>query len=466
MNDDKEATGGAAADDIVFNPPSAINLETVSPPHLGGVVATPAVITPVVPIRKVPPKVAAPTPASAYSLSEEVGLRIDPATRSQQTGNNFSKILADSKLPERHDPVGAAKKTIPLTAPASPIGAMTASMPEFLRSQQAPHGSASPTAIPSKQNMSFPPAEVSAAIDVASIEGASSPVVSLHTMKGDLQSAVQQGNISTVRAAALEADKRTAKASLSRVVVPPRNPRRRGGGAFLIITTVIFFALGGATLYALYFTTLQKTPPHAQSSSLIFSEQQTALPLDGQRADTLKQALARAAATVGSGSGSILQIVPTITGTSTSQTRLATLAEFLVALHAQAPDDLLRALSDQFFFGIHSADVPSPIFIIPVTSYDRAFAGMLEWESSIDGQLSPPFKVVSPYLLAQSTSSLPALRTFQDAIMKNYDIRVLKDDDGTTALYYSFPNQNLLIIAGSLASFPEILSRLQAQRKL
>ena len=50
--------------------------------------------------------------------------------------------------------------------------------------------------------------------------------------------------------------------------------------------------------------------------------------------------------------------------------------------------------------------------------------------------------------------------------MGNYDVRALKDDAGEVQLYYSFPTQNILIIAGSPYSFPEILSRLQASRQL
>ena len=50
--------------------------------------------------------------------------------------------------------------------------------------------------------------------------------------------------------------------------------------------------------------------------------------------------------------------------------------------------------------------------------------------------------------------------------MRNYDVRVLKNDAGGIELYYSFPTQNILIIGESPYSFTEILSRLRAERKL
>ena len=55
---------------------------------------------------------------------------------------------------------------------------------------------------------------------------------------------------------------------------------------------------------------------------------------------------------------------------------------------------------------------------------------------------------------------------YEDLVMRNYDVRALKDDAGEIQLYYSFPTQNILIIAESPYSFPEILSRLQASRQL
>ena len=63
-------------------------------------------------------------------------------------------------------------------------------------------------------------------------------------------------------------------------------------------------------------------------------------------------------------------------------------------------------------------------------------------------------------------NGLPAVRSFEDTVMRNYDVRALKDDSGQIQLYYSFPTRNVLIIAESPYSFSEILSRLRADRKL
>jgi len=99
-----------------------------------------------------------------------------------------------------------------------------------------------------------------------------------------------------------------------------------------------------------------------------------------------------------------------------------------------------------------------------VTNYDRAFAGMLAWEATMNSDLSPAFTPVPSTIL--DVNGIPSARVFMDDVMRNYDVRELKDDSGTVQLYYSFPSKNLLIIAESPYSFPELLSRLQSVRRL
>lgn len=182
--------------------------------------------------------------------------------------------------------------------------------------------------------------------------------------------------------------------------------------------------------------------------------------------------------------GSIIQIIPTVRGIdATVPTRAATLGEFFQALGAHPSEEFVRSLSSEFFFGVHFADVPSPVFVIPVTSYDHAFAGMLEWEKNINIELGGLFVQLSPFkplpiptatdtasttatTTEQATQELAPPRTFEDLVMRNYDVRSLKDDNGAIVLYYSFPTQNLLVISASPYTFSEVLSRLQAARKL
>ena len=82
----------------------------------------------------------------------------------------------------------------------------------------------------------------------------------------------------------------------------------------------------------------------------------------------------------------------------------------------------------------------------------------------MNADLSPTFTPVPSTVL--DVNGIPSERFFKDDVMRNYDVREIKDDSGTIQLYYSFPSPNLLIIAESPYSFPELLSRLQSVRRL
>ena len=223
-----------------------------------------------------------------------------------------------------------------------------------------------------------------------------------------------------------------------------------------------------AALFGVYYVAQQQAAiPPPPTTSILFAEQTVTFPLDNQSPQNLKNALAQASTKQLGQLGSITRVVPTIASTSTgaaAQAVPATLSQFFSALGISTPQGLLGSIGPDFFFGFHVVDINAPVFVIPVTSYDHAFAGMLAWESTMDSGLAPIFPAVPATKLG--ASGLMEARTFEDDVLRNYDVRELKDDSGTIALYYSFPTPQILVIAESPYSFPEVLSRLQAERKL
>ncbi len=273
--------------------------------------------------------------------------------------------------------------------------------------------------------------------------------------------------MSVVRAVSLEEDRRTREKEQERFGTPPppQAPKRIFG---ILLAVVIFGILGAGALFGVY-TVMQSTnvPQTSTGPSLLFAESSVALPLDNRSPDTLKQQLAGARTSLRGALGSITAIVPTVSTVAqngAAAVQPATFSQFMAAIGAKPPGNLLRALGDNFFFGIHTVDINAPLLVVPVLSYDNAFAGMLAWEATMNTDLAPVFTAV-PAMMTDS-NGLPAVRTFQDDVKQNYDVRELKDDGGQVRLYYSFPTQNVLVIAESPYSFAEILSRLQAEQKL
>jgi hypothetical protein len=349
--------------------------------------------------------------------------------------DDMSKILGGVKLPERHNQLNTTEQ--PKQAFDTTLADPTRAIPH------APLPATPPTGNDAAQK---------------------SNLGSLHTLKDDLQHVVQENKISYVRAVALEEDKR------HRIEQRSPAPRISRRSLFTLFIVALLVGTGLLAIVAVFVVMQQRTTENnaALRSNVLFAEQTVPFPIDNESPGDVRRTLASARNSGSLTLGAILQIVPvSITSdpkSGTASQRQVTFSEFLTALGTRAPAELARAVGDDFFFGIHTVDENAPLIIVPVTSYERAFAAMLEWEPRMNADLEPLFTVVTPQ--ARGMDGSLTERKFEDTVMRNYDVRALKDDDGQVQLYYSFPTRNVLIIAESPYSFTEILSRLRADRRL
>jgi len=411
--------------------------ETPAPTPVSPAIS-PATNSEVPPISPSPPST--PIPAS----SEPVDTAPQPAPISQKSiavsegsalNTDVQKILSQVKLPERRE----------FKAAADP--------------KQPPQEAATSKVVPGL--VTKPPTDLEEAKAAAS-KPDSPQISSVHTLKDDLQHAVKEKKMSLVRAVALEQDKK--RDELIEEEFGRKERRRRATGIFF--ASFLLFGLGFAALFGVYVVMTSHSATSVESlNSIVFAEQSVALPLDNAQPSELKRRVAAARQGQIGSLGSITRIVPLFQGTDPNiQPTQATTKQFFTAMGFNAPDDLVNSLGNTFFFGLHVVDKNAPVIVIPVTNYDRAFAGMLAWEATMNSDLSPAFTPVPSTIL--DANGIPSARTFQDDVMRNYDVRELKDDSGNVELYYSFPSKSLLIIAESPYSFPELLSRLQSVRRL
>jgi hypothetical protein len=369
------------------------------------------------------PLSAAPAPAARPKPFPE---------RDNAMQDDIQKILGSIKLPERRGPT-VDQKPAEKQIPVAPIEEHL-EKPAQIGAEQVPEKPIAPA---------------------------------VHTLKDDIQHVVKVEKMSLVRAASLEED-RKLKEVADAVPQPGAEQRGKRTRTMLVISGLLII-LGLAAILGVFIVMNQGgvLPANSGPTSLVFAEQNLLLPLDGAASVSIKQQVAQLrTAQVGS-LGSITRVIPTISSVSqdgTKSTRPATAQEFLRALDVSAPETLLRSLGPDFFFGMHSADKNAPVLIFSVLSYDNAFAAMLEWEHSINGDLAPMFTPLPIY--RTGADNIPHERIFSDAVIRNYDTRTLTDDAGTIQLYYSFPSSNLLVIAESPYTFGEVISRLRAQRRL
>lgn len=383
---------------------------------------------------------AAGAPTSQENRAEEVGLpermldstSAPPMTKGLQ--QDVARILEEAKLPERK---------------------------EFRAAADAPPGDAPSAHPPPLAPLETPPTKPPTALGK---EG----IAAVHTLKDDLQTAVHDKNLSLVEAAALEQNKRAHAARAALDEFP--HPRARVFKTLLISGLLVL--IGVLALGAIIMIIRDRSGLTSQSAfivkGLIFAEQTIPFPIQGRSGVELKRLFAEARNSSNTSLGVITRVAPLTEvvdpETNTASERLATTREFFDVVGFRAPDELLRALGDEFFFGFHTVDENAPVLVIPVTSYERAFAGLLAWEKSMNADLSPVFTRVPPF--ARTPDGILVERAFEDGVMRNFDVRALKDDAGVVQLYYALPTRELLIIAESPYSFAEILARLRAERRL
>lgn len=145
--------------------------------------------------------------------------------------------------------------------------------------------------------------------------------------------------------------------------------------------------------------------------------------------------------------------------------------DFFAFMGVTPPATLSRTLKDDYALGVSSRDGKfSKFIILTVNDFGRAFSGMLEWEASMEKDLS--FLITKPLSKeieentdteASSTpSQMPALPPvsenyfWKDIIVKNKDTRSLVNDGGQSKIGYSFLDKNTIIIVDNIYTIGDL----------
>ncbi|MDP3735313.1 MAG: hypothetical protein Q8R39_02705 [bacterium] len=173
--------------------------------------------------------------------------------------------------------------------------------------------------------------------------------------------------------------------------------------------------------------------------------------------------------------------------------------EFFRRIAPEAPAALRRALDPAFTFGVYAFNGDTGFLAFGVQSFEIAFAEMLHWERTLSLDLGPIFRrsgsqasrASEPVLPKSSAGALEHGATttasgigtstteeslprrtlysgasrFEDMVVKNYDVRVFRDERGEPTILYTFPNRSTLLIAGSTATLEELIRRLTTLKR-
>ena len=298
----------------------------------------------------------------------------------------------------------------------------------------------------------------------------SSPI---HTYTSDFADRIDTEHASTFSVLAAETD-----APAPRIPQPQASRRKSSLVPILIGVILLILGAGAAVGAYVYVTKNTPTPIFLGPPSLINPDQRVQLTGTGS---TLLEALAdRASQPLASGDVLLTYVNEATTTSEGTVEQQATGGDFITQLNLPAPDILLRSIQPASMVGIvHAGNETRPFFILRVDSYERSFAGMLQWEPTIYDELTPLYPLYpasapqsnvnntsasatsSQIFIPPSATNVPTSQ-FVDETVSNHSARALKDSSGRTLIIYGYADEQTLIIARDETAFIFLLGRLAA----
>lgn len=285
-----------------------------------------------------------------------------------------------------------------------------------------------------------------------------------HSFSTDASERIDAGRVSKFSALAEQADQKRRSATTTKYSVPRIQPSAIVATVFVVAGLLL---IGGASYYLL--TKPGEVAVLPGVPSLIEADE--TMELEGVSGPELMRAL-RDAADQPLVSGNVLITYIASASSSPRGVPLKTPepgGTLIKALPLLAPDMLLRNMSHESTVGVvHAGDETRPFFILRVSSFERTFAAMLVWERDMRAALSmlyPEYPNAPVAEVEMGTTTAPVATAplgFVDAIVRNYDVRILRDAGGRSLMLYGYRDKETLIIARDEAAFLELVSRLDA----
>jgi len=298
-----------------------------------------------------------------------------------------------------------------------------------------------------------------------------------HSYKTDFADRIDAKSASTFSVLAAQAD-----AKPRTVVRSAKTYRRQVKPTAVIAVLFVVAGIGALSFGVIYYLTRPETVAVTQGVPSLIEADET-VKLEGVTGTELLLAL-RAVAEEPLVSGNVL-VTYTTSASSTTKGLPIELPQpggaLIKALALNAPDILIRNIRPESTVGVINAGTETrPFFILKVSSFERTFAGMLAWEPAMRSSLSflypsyPNAPVEIPVETATSTATTTAVQpppvrraptSFADTVVRNHDVRVLRDADGRSLMLYGYKDKETLIIARDEAAFLELVSRLNTSGK-
>lgn len=281
----------------------------------------------------------------------------------------------------------------------------------------------------------------------------------IHTYSSDMADAVRTNEVSVIKIALAEQNKRELEAKYK---------AQQGTNVSKILMLLGGIILIGLAIGGVYFLMKKKEAANIAPASLSTKNIDTLISYDDQSfldttnatsiEDITKIINTEATKTITPGKIKSLFLTKGITGAA----ELITSRNFLSIIKTTAPEALTRSLEDKSMTGLYqpkaNGSKPHLFMLFQTKDYNQAYAGMLGWEKTM---LSDMFLLFGVDISGDRNALLE--KPWNDIIIKNKDARILYDDIGTELLYYVFINKNTFLIADNQEAINEIIDRVLAK---
>lgn len=314
-------------------------------------------------------------------------------------------------------------------------------------------------------------------------------VKSIQTYKSDVESLVEEKNVSVVSIAAAEAQKRE-KSPLPQAASDDQEHWIFKRVSLVVGGVLLIAVAAGALAYALTRPTTVPAVPLSTGAPFISVDDTKQVPVNvGSGSTNLMQTLNDARLGVSLSLGLIERLYVTQgSGNNAQEVPIQTL---LHALAPEAPQALIRTLTGEYLLAVHSYDENQAILILHTDSYETAYAAMLQWEPTMPHDLLPLFARtppvhINPFMpiatttattsqsvssttpgdyFASTSAQLPSSQsglptTFADRVVENRDARVIQTSAGDILLLWTFLDRNTIVITTNDATLREVVSRI------
>ena len=285
---------------------------------------------------------------------------------------------------------------------------------------------------------------------------------SIRTYVSDIAKLVKDG-ISLADIALSEQGKRFSSTTQQKIKNKEKERDRKN--RLILFSTLIFIILGILVMVGLLFIPKDKEDlaEEVEIPSIISSNSTEEIFLKDLNRVKLLKTINLRRVSVEIPLGAVVNLY--ITTPEGESKRILGAQDFFNVIDANIKPAFSRSLKSEFILGAHSFDGNQGFLLFQVESFNNAFSGILDWEKTMLDDLWPMFYSQKPDVSLGDESTIGAFqKNFQDIIVKNKDARILEDKNGETALIYSFPDRDHLIITIEKSTLIEIFERLTTGR--